>query len=161
MAIALALLAIVFVRISRADIMARVVYGYDVALLCLLRVIALAVALCMGVFGLEEALGFEASQWGLAAFIRSLIYGAVLALVLWLLAKGMSALTGREALGAGDIQLYFACSLFLDVVGIFAMVACSACAGLAAAAYAHFVRHDDTFAFAPCIVWSCWIVLGL
>jgi prepilin signal peptidase PulO-like enzyme (type II secretory pathway) len=66
----------------------------------------------------------------------------------WLVGR----LSGRPALGMGDLKLYVVLVLFLDPDATFALLAVSAAAGLVLALIYRFVLREDSFPFAPAIV---------
>lgn len=66
------------------------------------------------------------------------------------------SLSSPSCLGAGDLKLYGACSLYLTGEALFLFLSASAVVGMAMVIFAVVVKRQQTFAFAPAIVWP-WL----
>lgn len=166
MIVAVALLAIALFcyRIHVRDVRTRLVSQADLLALVAIRLVLLVLALLpLGAVGAPDWLlwHFDAGAWGAHSLAVSALCGVAVVLLMELLGAAVSRLSGRSALGEGDIKLYFVCSLFLGPQGIAALLLASSLAGCAMAAWYRFVKEQDAFPFAPAIVWSFLGVLAL
>lgn len=156
MAALLAVLAILFGHIHLVDVRTRVVLVADVGLLAFVRV---AVCTACAVPG-ADVCGIAVARWGLPALARALVAAIVVVAALEALAAVVGRAIDAEAMGRGDALLYAACCSYLGGETLLAFLAASACAGVALGALA-LGRGERTFAFAPAIVWPCWVVLAV
>ena len=165
-------LTAVFAAIHRTDTQTRLIHSKHLLVLAGIRLVALLWAYVSTNLGLNtntpanepsfySLIALLPEAWGLRALLYSIGYGIVLALTLGALASAATHITKREMLGNGDIRLYATCSLFLNTNGIFLMVMLSVLYGLAAGIYSLARHHNHTFAFAPGIVWGCWVAVLL
>lgn len=149
--------ALLCMRIHCRDMRERLVYGADVLLLIALRLVVMgAVALAQVLGEADDVFGLTYEQWGARALLESFVWATAISVLMWvigwLVTRVRSLLT--SAIGAGDIQLYFACGLFLDALECIALVYASALVGTVLAIITKVRNQGNTFAFAPAIVWS-------
>lgn len=149
-------LAALFARVHSADVRGRVVFVADLAWLVAARLAFAAMAQA----GLFSAGSYAECAWGATCAPWSLALGAAVAASMFLMGALVSRVTGRAALGLGDVWLYGVCCLLLDAAGVALFLGLSAAAG-AVAALAAAARRRATFPFAPALVWSCWAALAL
>lgn len=151
-------------RIHCRDMKERLVYGADVLLLIALRLVVMgAVALAQVLGGADAVFGLTYEQWGAQALFGSLIRATVISVLMWMIGWLVTRLRSlpTSAIGIGDIQLYFACGLFLDAQECIALVYASALVGVALAVIAKARSRGNTFAFAPAIVWPFLLLVLL
>lgn len=175
MVVVLAILAVLFWRIGATDIRERLVYLADLVALAVVRVALLFVSCLSSALGLWCWLGNEVaagtngvasmfvlpvSVWGAESLFESLLCAVVLMLFMGGLGVVASRVAGRSLLGSGDVKLYGACCLFLDIQSAIIFVWLSAFTGLGMAIWALAVRKSRTFAFAPAIVIACWLAVA-
>lgn len=174
MAAVLALLFALSCAITAIDVRERAIYVRHLLLLTCLRV---AVALCSvgmslgpageGVpwaaagSGLQAAftLALPLERWGFLLLAQSLLMGVAVALLIALLGRVVSKLSGSDAVGRGDVLLIVACCLFLRLNELEAYLLLVALAGVAMALFWRFAKGSRTFPFAPALVWPCWALL--
>lgn len=156
MAALLAVLAVLFGRIHLVDVRTRAVLAADVGLLALVRAAACAACAVPG----AEACGIADARWGPSALARALVAAIVVVAALEVLATLMGRAISAEAMGRGDALLYAACCSYLGGEMLLPFLIASACTGVALGALA-LARGERTFAFAPAIVWPCWVVLAV
>lgn len=167
MPVLLILLVIVFAHIHYKDSKHRLIFTYDLAALVALRIIVLVVVwLEHELAGLNVVADLAYDRWGMHALVCSLVVACIVVLGIWLVTVITNRLVNlrdqkEESLGVGDIKLYAVCCLFIRPEDAFLFVVLSSLGGAALALYAHVVRHERTFAFAPAIVWSCYLTLIL
>lgn len=162
--VALLAIALFCYRIHVRDVRTRLVSQADLLALAVIRLVLLALALFpLGAAGATDWLlwHFDADVWGARSLAVSALCGTAVVLLMELLGAAVSRLSGRSALGVGDVKLYFVCCLFLDPQGVAALLLASSVAGCAMAAWYRFVKKQDAFPFAPAIVWSFLGVLVL
>ncbi len=162
MAVMLALLFVVFVAVTVADVRERAVYILHLLVLALLRVAVALYALAASAFSAGFGapwLELSLSAWGFAALAQQALVGLGVALLLWLLGLAVSKAVGHESVGRGDILLIATCCLFLRLGQLETYLLLVALAGAAMALFWRFARGSETFPFAPALVWPCWAVL--
>lgn len=143
-------------RIHCRDMKERLVYGADVLLLIALRLVVVgAVVLAQVLGGVDAVFGLMYEQWGAQALLESFVWAAAISMLLWLIGWLVTRVRSlsTSAIGAGDIQLYFACGLFLSALECIALVYVSALVGVVLAIIAKARNRGSAFAFAPAIVW--------
>lgn len=156
--------ALLCVRIHCRDMKERLVYGADVLLLIALRLVVRgAVVLAQVLGGADVVFGLTYEQWGAQALFGSLIWATVISVLMWMIGLLVTHLRSlsTSAIGIGDIQLYFACGLFLDAQECIALVYASALVGATLAVIAKARNRGNTFAFAPAIVWPFLLLVLL
>lgn len=156
--------ALLCVRIHCRDMKERLVYGVDVLLLIALRLVAMgAVVLAQVLGGADTVFGLTYEQWGARALLESFVWAAAISMLLWLIGWLVTRVRSlsTSAIGAGDVQLYFACGLFLNALECIALVYASALVGVVLAIIAKVRNRGSTFAFAPAIVWPFLLLVLL
>lgn len=153
----MAVLAVVlfglFCLVTVRDIRFRLVYGEDLALLASVRVLAAACSLFPDVTALEPV------RWGFPTLGESVVAGLVASFLLWALGWLASKLSGKSALGVGDVLLLGVCCLFVGLRNLEAYLLMVALTGIALSLFWLLARKSKTFPFAPAIVWPCWLLL--
>lgn len=123
------------------DIRARLIPNAAVAALLVLRLVLLAAS---------ELVGLQAELFGAGAFLRSGIAATVVLTLLLLCAHTLQR-RNAQPIGGGDIKLFAACFLYLNLDQLFLMLFATSIAGLITAAVYWLRQHDPTFPFAPAI----------
>lgn len=156
--------ALLCVRIHCRDMKERLVYGVDVLLLIGLRFVVMgAVVLAQVLGGADVVFGLTYEQWGARALLESFVWAAAISMLLWLIGWLVTCVRSlpTSAIGVGDIQLYFACGLFLDAPECIALVYASALVGVVLAVVVKARNRGNIFAFAPAIVWPFLLLVLL
>ncbi|MEF2655904.1 MAG: hypothetical protein U0M72_05680 [Eggerthellaceae bacterium] len=156
--------ALLCMRIHCRDMRERLVYGTDVLLLIALRLVVMGTVVLARILGGANAVfGLTYEQWGARALLESLVWAAAISVLLWVIGYLVTRVRSlsTSAIGAGDIQLYFACGLFLYPLECIALVYASALVGVVLAIIAKVRNRENTFAFAPAIVWPFLLLVLL
>lgn len=128
-----------------SDVKSRLIPNRVIAGLFAVRMIALLVE-CVLPTSFSE-------RFGLAALGVSAVCALVLMAVLLVLEGVVRKVAGAEesTFGMGDVKLFAASCLFLDVNQVCVMLLVSSLFGVALALVYRFVKDDNTFPFAPAI----------
>lgn len=108
----------------------------------------------IGLTGLALSLAGLSVAWT-DALAASLLLGGSTWLVRWL----ASHVTGREAMGLGDVKLFAAAGLWLGTAGIAPLLLASAIAGLVFRLVRQQRGTDPEIPFGPCIAWTLYALL--
>lgn len=156
--------ALLCMRIHCRDVKERLVHGVDVLLLIALRLVVMgAVVLARVLGGADVVFGLTYEQWGAQALLESFVWATAISVLMWMIGWLVTRVhsLSTSAIGAGDIQLYFACGLFLDALECIVLVYASALVGAALAVVAKARNRGNTSAFAPAVVWPFLLLVFL
>lgn len=151
----LVVMGVVGAHIHMMDVRQRVVPSGDLAVLCGMRVV-----LCVASWGAQWCgksawVGLDGAVWGGVALIQQGLRGGALVVLVMGINCVLSRKQRSEAIGAGDVKLYFVCCLYLNEAATVLFLIGSTCVGFLQALRCLIVKRH-TFAFAPALVWSCY-----
>lgn len=107
----------------------------------------------VAVTGMGASLAGFSVPWG-----DALVGGLLLGSGTWLVRQGVSAFTGREALGLGDVKLYAAAGFWVGAWGTAPLLLGSALAGLVFSLAWRRWGRDAEVPFGPCIAATLYIL---
>lgn len=151
------LLGALFVHIHYRDIRKREIPFLDLALLCGIRLLLFVITVGEEWSGQNIWWGCESIVWDGNMLVQQSARGLFVAVILCGINKILSRKNSDEALGAGDIKLYFVCCLFLDEDATVLFLLLSTCIGVVQGGVYWWYFKERTFPFAPALVWSCYV----
>lgn len=159
MLVVLITMAAVGLHIHVSDVRERIVPSCDLLFLCVQRLVLCAVAFAMQCCGLDVWAGLDANMWNGATLMQQALRGGLLVVLVLAINAVLSRKGSSEAVGAGDVKLYFVYCLYLDEATTVLFLLISTGIGVVQA-IGCLISKQRTFAFAPALVWGCFLALS-